>query len=263
MPPRASEPGPAKDEANLLLYQAITAKQVEQWGAAFDLLQRSADLARSHGDEALALRAEANAVALLADAGQSGGALELARQVRHRAAEAGLARPEGMVIATLVSLTNRGADVGEQLGALGLITVAEVLLDINRQIVAATVTDPAEREFETNDSGALDAQLAMVAKLHHASQLEADRYRVAADKAHRQGLRFELANRLAGLIAGLRSPGRAGRGGRRRGRVATAARCARHAVAGRDRGAPRDRRPAGRAGPGRRDCAATRGRSGG
>ena len=43
----------------------------------------------------------------------------------------------------------------------------------------------------------------MVAELHHASQLEADRYRVAADKAHGQGLRSEVANRLAGLIAAL------------------------------------------------------------
>jgi tetratricopeptide (TPR) repeat protein len=194
---------PRGDEANLLLRRGIAAKQAEQWEVAADLLRRSADLARSHGDEALALRAGANTVALLADAGQFGPALEIGRQVRHRAAEAGLARPEGMVIGTLVSLTNRGVDVGEQLGAVGLITTAEVLHAINTQIVAGTVADPAERGFETNDSGALDAQMAIVARLHHASRLAADRYRTAADKARRQGLRFELVNRLAGLIAAL------------------------------------------------------------
>jgi tetratricopeptide (TPR) repeat protein len=194
---------PRDDEVGSLFVQGIGAKEAEQWGAAAELLRRAAALSRSRGDEALALRAEANVVALLADAGQSGAALELARQVRHRAAEAGYARPEGMVIASLVGLANRGADVGEPLGALGLISTAQVLEAIHAQIVADTVADPVEREFETYDSGTLDAMLAKLAQEHHANRLAADCSRMAADKARLHDLRFELANRLAGLLLAL------------------------------------------------------------
>lgn len=194
---------PDDDEAHALFAQAISARMAEAWGAALELFQRSAGRARSAGDEALELRAAANIVALLADAGQLDQALGLAMQIRHRASEAGLAAVEGMIIGTLVSLANRGVDTGEPMRAVGLIATAEVIDGIHRQVVAGSGVDEPERIFQTQDAGTLDAQAGKVAERYHADAFAAERYRRAAGKARDQGLRFELINRLCGLTLAL------------------------------------------------------------
>lgn len=110
------------------------------------------------------------------------------------------------MIGTLATLVD--ADVTtEPLGALGLLATSEVLWDIHTEVVRAAGVDAQEEEFQLVDSGVLEAQTGRIAQEHHAHRMAVDHYARAADIARRYGMRFELANRLAGLAASYRALG--------------------------------------------------------
>lgn len=82
------------DPVNQLFLAATYQRDNQQWMAAMQLFEEAAAGARKQGDEAFALRCEANQVGVLGDAGQADLAAALATQVRRAAARQGLALPE-------------------------------------------------------------------------------------------------------------------------------------------------------------------------
>jgi CHAT domain-containing protein len=190
---------PPTDQVWRLFGAALERKESEAWPEASALFGQAVARARQLGDEALALRLEANMVALLGDAGQFAEAVAMAVRVRSVALERGLALPEMFVVATLSNPALAGVDVGEQMGALGLLATAEVLRDIHTRVVLAADLDAEDRQIELLDTGALDSQISTFAQSFHAFRMAAEYLDRAVAVARRHGLRFELANRLSGL----------------------------------------------------------------
>ncbi len=142
-----------------------------------------------------------NAAALLADLGQVDEALRVASEVQTEAAANGLVLPEMMALGNLASLAAGGADIREMLGPLGPLARVVVLRELHAAIVAKHTLDPAESELETSDTGTTANELAIQAQNHCAYQLAADYFRKAVGIARLLNMRFELVNRLAGLLA--------------------------------------------------------------
>jgi CHAT domain-containing protein/tetratricopeptide (TPR) repeat protein len=190
---------PHDDEGRRLFIEGLLAKEQEAWGEALGYWKLARERALEHGDQAFALRIDANAAALMADAGSVEEALAVADQVRSEAAARGLALPELMALGTLGSLAAGGAESHHKLGPLGAYCASAVLLEVQAKVVSEAGLDPAELDVESFDTGAIANQLAKTAETHHADELALGYCRVAVARAREQGALFELANRLAGL----------------------------------------------------------------
>jgi tetratricopeptide (TPR) repeat protein len=188
-------------QAIQLFLQAIYAKEHDDPGGAFNSFQEAANLARAADDTRLALRIKVNAAALLADLGQVDEAVRVASEVQTEAAENGLALPEMMALGNLASLAAAGADIRDVLGPLGPLARVVVLREVHNAIVAKQKLNPAESKFETTDTGATANELGSLAQNHCAYQLAADYFLKAIGIAKSLNMRFELVNRLAGLLA--------------------------------------------------------------
>jgi tetratricopeptide (TPR) repeat protein len=194
---------PPTHEAINLFLQALYAKEHDNPSGAFASLRQAAKLARAAGDVRLALRIAANAVALLSDLGQVDEAIRVASEVQAEAASSGLALPEIMALGNLESLAAAGADIRDPLGPLGPLTRIVILREVHAKAVAQHNLSLEEVKVETTDTGFTAIELAILADNHCAYQLAADYYRKAVDIARSLNARFELVNRIAGLIAAL------------------------------------------------------------
>ena len=133
---------PSHDKAYRLFDGGRAAMAADKFGEALQLYQQAAQQARKAGDHALALRIDANAAAVLYNAGQFDQAFTIATQVRHEAATRGLARPELMVIGTLGSLAAAGLDIHDPLGPLGNLATCATILEIHTAWWPAPVSTP-------------------------------------------------------------------------------------------------------------------------
>jgi len=187
------------------------------WGQA-------ATMARNEGDIAFALRIDANAAAILSDAGQVAPAIEIILRVRDEAGTRGLARPELMVTSTLASVLMRGGEIRERLGPVGALTRSEALFDVHRRIIARGKLPPKIAAWETENTGANTALTAKLAYERHANALAIAYWRKALSIARsnaailqgrkRRGtpapVSFQVVNRLVGLLFAARKAGDAG-----------------------------------------------------
>lgn len=195
------------EKAVQLLATGVAMKEANEWQPADARLQQAALYAREHGDEALALRIEANLAAMWLDAGQFQRAKLLAEQVLHEAKHRGFALPERMVTSTLGSLSAMGADFHVLLGMLGLYTKSAALFDLHARIVAEAGLAPREAYIETYDIGTLDNELAILAERYFADELAANLFAQSIRKARAVNAVPNLVNRLAGLHAVLSRSG--------------------------------------------------------
>ncbi|SOE87077.1 CHAT domain-containing protein [Burkholderia sp. YR290] len=183
--------------------RALNAKEHDETAAALGMFQKAAVLARGSCDLRLALRMAVNTAALLSDMGRVDDAIKVALEVQTEAAASGLALPEMMALGNLASVAAMGADIRDPLGPLGPLARIIALREVHVAAVAKHELSVEEAKFETADTGTIANELAIFSQNHCAFELAADYFRKSIEIARSANLRFELVNRLAGLIATL------------------------------------------------------------
>lgn len=191
---------PAGNPGLNLFIEGAQAQVRGDFPAAFRFWDEATKAASGSGDLLFAMRVQTNVVALFADLGAVDDALDQGKQVVQKSAELGLARPEYMVLSTLGSLANSGAEVGQGGSALGRLARAAVLMEMHEAMLPAFALSAWQRSLEFADSGALDAALAKAAEAAGNDALTESYYRSAVRKAREGGAVSELANRLCGLF---------------------------------------------------------------
>jgi tetratricopeptide (TPR) repeat protein len=191
---------PADDLANELFVEGIAAREGGDSNGALQRWAAAAQRAQAMGDREFALRIEANVVSVLADRGQVTEAIELAQQTRSLAGFGGFALPELMVVGTLESLAADGADIHEALGPVGMLAASFVLRETLEAIVEQAGLDRNAALYEVPNTGAQENNLAKLAVAQHADELAIQCLKDAVQKARASSARYELANRLSGLL---------------------------------------------------------------
>jgi tetratricopeptide (TPR) repeat protein len=189
---------PEIDEVYPLFAEMIRAKEANEWQHALTVGQAAVSRAREAGDFMLTLRIDANAAAVLFEAGQADQAFKLANRVVSEASERGLARAEMMALCDLASLSASGTDIRQRMGLLSSFARCVVLSEVQREIAEGLNLDPGEILWESPDTGALYNQLARQAESYDADEVAIQYYKKAIEIA-RQFHAPQLANRLAGL----------------------------------------------------------------
>jgi CHAT domain-containing protein len=190
---------PPADPAYPLFRQGVAAKGAHAWKEGTARFIQAAKHARAAGDYALALRAEANLAALLADAERVEDALVVVTSVQREAGGRGLAHPEAMATGTLASLAARGVEITLPAGVLGALASTVVLDKIHARVVSASHLTTEEALWETYDAGFVANQLGKLAREHLSRSLALRYFEEAVAKARSVQVPQLLLNRLSGL----------------------------------------------------------------
>ena len=179
----------------------LAAKEAGQPGPALMVWKQARTVAAEAGDHELALRIDANAGALLSDAGDIQQAEAILRSVIEEAGARGLALPESLAWGTLATLAAEGADLHLPTGVLGALARSAVLLSTQAAIVARAGASAQQAEWQAPDNGQLDNGLGKQARRMFALETARVHFEKAIAVAHRRDASaFALANRLGNLL---------------------------------------------------------------
>jgi tetratricopeptide (TPR) repeat protein len=188
------------DDAYERMRQGVYAKEHDSPDASLKYYQLAVNRAQEVADHQLALRVKTNIASLFTDLGQVDQAIQILTEIEGEANQRGLALIEGRALGTLASLAASGADIHDDLGSLGPLSRAIVLLEVHASIVESMNFDPNVAAYELGDTGAISNELAKQALHYSANDLAAQYFRQAIIRARALNAPFELANRLSGLL---------------------------------------------------------------
>ncbi len=190
------------ERALQLLMPALADKDANRWQQALPGLQVAEQQARQAGDMALALRICANRGSALAEAGQTGPALQLLQAVQRESVARRLARPEAMAWGTLASVAAQTGELAMGLDLTGLQAMAAAMMNMHGQLLAAAALPDRDKTFEAMhiDFGTLLNERALTAQRWGVWAQAARHFDHAAGLVRPFGATFPLANRLAGLL---------------------------------------------------------------